>query len=196
MIIENKIKYIHIPRTGGKFLKESLSKALNVDLPHGIDKDFDIEGMHLHYPLYLEDADLEYFTVIRDPFERLTSLIKIHYMFYEKNIFDLIKLKKYFFLFIENHRKDYSVRNNWYRPQVDFIHSKTKIWHYSLGYGEKFNLWFKEQFNISLSLIETSKTKEYTNIDITQEMLSLREYCYEYYEKDYILSQKVLKELQ
>ena len=77
-----KIFHVHIPRTAGRYIKEIfLSNSYEVTFANYNYRFYGIEIPHLHYPLYncLEYVeDSPQFAVVRNPFDRFKSHIKIN----------------------------------------------------------------------------------------------------------------------
>ena len=202
MIINDNVFFIHIPRTGGRYLKQLLYNNFNCKEKIIHDKIYP----HWHYPIYLKiDNELngnpKFFTVLRDPFEKILSQLKIEIK-RDKNILDKLKDRNYFFDYIEWQRSVNSYENNWYRPQCDFVTNNTYIWHHSLGFEQYFFNWLSDHLKLHIvnkqkpayeSLTEGADDPvDYSDIDLS----AIKKNTYIYYEKDIILSDKVLNDLK
>ena len=203
MIVNNQLYFIHIPRTGGRFIKSLLKKNFFTSEESSLttfSNDYpDLLKSHLHYPLYLKENISNYFTIIRDPFEKFMSSIKLEIQRNNKLLEHLTETKL-FNQFVEEHRGDKSYHNNWYRPQYEFIDSNTKTWHYSLGFNQSFFNWLKQNCDLNIKNTDANfeqldfetKTTVYDNVDISL----IKKNVYLYYKKDLILSQTNLTDLR
>ena len=210
MIINGKVYFIHIPRTGGRYIR-------NLVMDSGYSGDTDawrpekvlcgIHIPHLHYPLYemIEGVSvLPSFTVIREPFERLQRIISYELKRDDKSKIkiDDIKGESSFYNFIECHRRKNSFVNNWYRPQYEFISRKTKLWKYEWGLGNDFRWWIDKLFNVKLKDMDNVTNYFYecaslirTKIDPVEkcDISFLKPYVEKYYNKDYELWESIEK---
>lgn len=194
---DKKIFHIHIPRTGGRYIKEVLTnnnyETFHTDYEQSI---YGISVMHLHYPLYemLEDVSNSlHLAIIRDPFERFASaahcMINEWYLDMENDIYSALETKDGLFQFIEYHSITKRYNSNWLRPQHEFISDKTIIYKYELGLGKSFIDWFNVQFN------DNVEHKEYSYYGDPAELKSnkikenkkIKSHVLEYYNKDYTL---------
>lgn len=205
MIINDKIYFIHIPRTGGRYIKQMF--IYNFDTKYEKEKytlEKNMITMHWHYPLYLKrqkemNKDSKFFAVIRDPFEKIMSQLKVDIRRDEK-ILNKLKDRDFFIDYIEDQRNIYSFHNNWYRPQVDFLSQETFLWHFSLGFEDQFFSWLENHFGLFL---KNKKIQEYEKIPevdyplvIDSDLTDIKKNTYLYYEKDYLLSKSVLNSLK
>jgi hypothetical protein len=149
-----EIFYIHIPRTSGRYLKELFIKNGFDSKYHEFSRSDEIFGIlptHLHYPLYnkyLNVFDIEHFTVVRNPIERIWSALDITYKIHKPdNFFKNLENKSWFFDYINYERSIGSYHNNWFMPQYDFISHKTHVYKYEHGMDESFVKWFNKTFS-------------------------------------------------
>ncbi len=145
--------FIHIPRTGGRFVEENLRingwEEEPIDymgIPHHqhsfID---DCEVAHFHRELYEKYCDIEdipQIAIVRDPIDKFFSasiyLTEVYGPSIQKEVEDEMKL----FYMIENF--PFPESRNWWRPQRDFLTEKTHIWKYEDGLGTKFSKWMSD----------------------------------------------------
>lgn len=190
-----KIFHIHIPRTGGRYVKEVLLQN-DYEINHD-DYEQSIYGisiMHLHYPLYemLEDvSSSNQFAIVRDPFTRFASaahcMIKEWYLDMEDQIYSNLESKEGLFQFIEYHAITKRYNANWMRPQQEFLSNKTLIYRYEDGLGKNFIDWFNQQFDSKIEY------KEYSYFGDPKELLDnkikenkkIESLIKDYYAKDY-----------
>jgi hypothetical protein len=148
-----KIYFIHIPRTGGRFVDNLFQTNGYEKRNNNIVRFKDLQWMHLHYK-YLKDFTFFKnnfkFTVVRDPFARFMSAAKIEmHVGYEYHGFNL-KTVDDVLDYIHLQKFGPSWHNNWFRPQVDFIGDDVKVWKYEYGFKEDFLKFIKDNFDIDL----------------------------------------------
>ena len=206
MIIDSRVYFIHIPRTGGRYVRKLLSNNFVTKYQDALRqvKNEPLIHSHWHYPLYLirkkEMKDnSKFFTVIRDPFEKIMSQLKIEFQ-RNKNLFNLLKDKYFFFDYVEEQRNSLSFHNNWYRPQIDFVSKDTFVWHFSLGFENEFFSWLEKNFKLKIENKEKQDYEKFSEIDdpltISSDLTAIKKNTYLYYEKDYLLSNSVLDKLK
>lgn len=166
LFVKDDIKafHVHIPRTGGRYIKEVLSNN-GYDLYH-TDYEQSIYGisiMHLHYPLYemLEDVtDSKHFAIVRDPFIRFASaahcMINEWYLDMEDQVISSLESKEGLAHFIEYHAITKRYNSNWMRAQHEFVSDKTLVYKMENGLTKNFIDWFNNNFN------DTVEVKEYS----------------------------------
>ena len=192
-----KVFHVHIPRTGGRYIKEVLKQ--NGYQIYYDDYDQSIYGisiMHLHYPLYemLDDvSNSAQFAIVRNPFDRFVSaahcMIKEWYFEIEDDIESALETKEGLEQFIEYHAITKRYNANWMRPQYEFICDKTLIYKYEDKLGKNFIKWFNNNFD---SCVEH---KEYSYYGDPNELLEnkiktnkkIESLIKDYYAKDYEL---------
>ena len=206
MIIDNSVYFIHIPRTGGRYLKELLSNNFSTKyktILNIINRE-KVTHSHWHYPLYLKrqkemKKDSKFFAVIRDPFEKIMSQLKIEIR-RDPKLLDMLNNRDYFFDYVEKHRNINSFHNNWYRPQIDFLSQETFLWHFSLGFENEFFSWLEKNFKLKIENKGKQNYEKYSDIDdpltINSDLTAIKKNTYLYYEKDYLLSKSVLDKLK
>ena len=200
MIINNKFYFIHIPKTGGRYLKKLFTNNFNVvgektlETKSSLYPDF--LQVHLHYPLYIQKQKYKYFTIVRDPFDKIVSQLRFEFLG-DNKIFEKLCDKDFFLNFVEKQRSFHSLHNNWYRPQVDFITEQTYVWHYSLGLGPSFREWLGHNFNLKIHKFEGNYDKfKDEEIEINGNLSKLKENIYLYFRNDLLRSKEYLRELR
>ena len=133
-----RIHFIHIPRTGGRFIEQNLiqlndfvwddykekpawgQKRVTVNNLYG-----QVEGVeiaHFTRELYEKHLDVEgipHITIVRNPIERFISCSIFLTELYGEDIDEMLEDEMYFYSMIQNYPLAESA--NWFRPQVDFI---------------------------------------------------------------------------
>jgi len=189
-LINNSVFFIHIPRTGGRYIG-NLFYQNNFDIVFNVfgnyfgTKNKVIDLPHLHYPYYTKfvtNNQAKFFTVVRNPITRFESMLKetnedISKIFYnEENFTSFVNSS-----IMEN-------KNNWFAPQVDFISHKTLIWKYEDGFEDDFFNWLYENFKFSFEKKDIDWEKDKREYDF-KEKITLNEkqkkLIKEYYFKDF-----------
>ena len=187
MIIDDRVHFIHIPRTGGRFLRDSLLLN-NYPITHIDFKKYfkEKEVPHLTYPEYEQYTYYKYtekFCIVRDPLDRFISMISDTWMLNEKKIDKMFKDQNYFNEIID--QICLQNESNWFVPQINFINYKTKIWKFEDKLDEKFINWLADNFNIKIT-IKANKL-QWVNSNTNKITLNNKQigYIKDYYYKDY-----------
>jgi len=195
-ITDRKFFYIHIPRTAGRFLVENFiahgckiihpfTNKIITNLKQANEIVEGVEMLHAHefiYNRWISVKDLPHFTIIRDPIDRFFSASCCpDKELNEQEIED-------WDVFNKQISKPYY--RNWFRPQHEFISSKTKVWKYEDGFGEDFCNWISDIVSFPFSI----KTDLFTPIKLSKNKLkktdALLKNIKKYYEKDFKNTQK------
>ena len=167
---EKKFLYIHIPRTGGRFIEANLeSKEWRCEpielygIPH-FNHSFieDCEITHFPrelYEKYFGEEDIPHITIIRDPIDRFFSASIYLTQAYGTNIQKAAEDEEQLREMIKEFPKPENL--NWWRPQVDFLSEKTHIWRYENGLGRRFSKWLSG--HLGLNIIMDAFAKYPTN---------------------------------
>jgi len=189
MIINNKLFYIHIPRTGGRFLYKMLSDQVKEKPNH--EKYYkDIAGPHLHYPLYNEYfnvKDMPHFTIVRNPFDRFKSTLKNHLWGYSHTI-DFMFKNGFHDGMKELNNSDGGYKNNWFKPQHEFVSKTTHIWKLEDGLGDNFIKWLWDKFNVKVKnniKIGDYDKNGYDTVEVPNSINKYKPYIKKYYKKDF-----------
>jgi hypothetical protein len=191
---EKIIFHVHIPRTGGRYVKSIFtSNSYQVDYCDFRTLIEGIELPHLHYPLYNLLKEVKetnnHFSIVRDPFERFKSVMQlvIRCRSYPNTIYELIKNKEWLFEFLEYERTINSYFCNFFRHQHEFISDKTMIYKHEDGLGDNFLEWLNDSFSINLEKNNFNYERTFhESLPIEKEIdISVKKSIEEYYEKDY-----------
>ena len=202
---QEKSYFIHIPRTGGRYIKSRLEKnGYELKYSYYNERYMGIDIPHLHYPLYKQflisqqqTNQLKYWTVVRNPYDRFFSTINafsfIHTSYY--SIFSQIESYSDFVKVIRSIRSHRNLgdSSNWLRQQMDFIHPdhpRFFWWKYEDGFGEEFVQWVDK--NLNLELIDINKN-DYSHTDFDNHDKSwmndfsdrIKPWIYQYYDVDF-----------
>ena len=151
--------FVHIPRTGGRFIEVNLEKNgweyEPIDLygiPHYHHSFIeDCEIAHFHKDLYEKYCDIdgiEQIVVVRNPVDRFFSASTYFMQVYEPDIQE--KMEDDFYNIINNFT--YSETRNWWRPQVDFVTDTTHIWKFEDGLGTDFGDWVSDKLKVPFEI--------------------------------------------
>tara|TARA_A100000171_G_C2056526_1_gene107796 strand:- start:54 stop:635 length:582 start_codon:yes stop_codon:yes gene_type:complete len=186
-LINNSVYFIHIPRTGGRFIRELFYENnynLNFDNFNNIKtKNGDKELTHLAYPEYtrlFNKTDIKCFAVIRDPLTRFKSFLKDKRLDLEKIFYN-----KYSFLEFVNDQIMLN-NSNWYLPQVNFITKNTFLWKYEKGLNKGFFDWLHKNFGFTFEKtnVDYEVSNDYDDSKVNLDKKQI-EFIKEYYYQDY-----------
>ena len=186
-LINNSVYFIHIPKTGGRFVTK-LFRENNYDCKFNYfykikSKNKEKEIPHLAYPDYtglFKEKNIKYFTIIRDPITRLQSVLK-------RKSFDLNKIFNSKHSFIDHVNKEIMTSSdNWYLPQVNFITKNTLLWRYENKLEQEFFDWLHTNFGFSFKIKNVDYDKDPT-IDEGEVIFNKTQidWIKEYYYQDY-----------
>jgi hypothetical protein len=210
-----KVCFIHIPRTGGRnfsrILKNNsfvLTKESNQLAKSYFYKN--TEYMHLTYDAIIEAHPKENLSkkivIVRDPVERFKSSVnsewsmKLYFknqenfhMMDDPEYFKYIMKEKAYSLTSRGHVSQFKglVNNsfsNWFRPQVQFFDESFRVWKFENGFGESLMEFLKKNLDLDINIqVEDEYTKSFYDIKIEGFLISekLRENILDLYKEDY-----------
>jgi hypothetical protein len=191
MLINKNIYFVHIPRTGGRYVSKIISDNYPCEY-YDFDKEVlfkDKEVQHLthsEYEEFLNYKPLKTFTVVRDPINRFVSSLANSK--FEKEVDLILKDQESFNKFINYSIIDKKNIGNWFIPQINFIDYRTKIWKFEDGFGDNFFKWLQNNFDLLIQN-KTASAEFFINkidykfkVDLTNEQ---KNYIKNYYYKDY-----------
>ena len=153
--------FVHIPRTGGRFIEVNLEKngweVEPIDqygIPH-YQHSFieDCEIAHFHRDLYEKYCDIEgieQIAVVRNPVDKFFSASTYLITVYGKEIQEKLEDYDEMVSIIENFPMSETL--SWWRPQVDFITDTTHIWKFENGLGTDFGDWLGEKLGVPFEI--------------------------------------------
>ena len=164
----NKFFFIHIPRTAGRFLVENLwhngceiihpfiDKPLSLASPYVRQKIEGIQMLHAHRSIYNKwnkVKNIPHFTIVRNPIDR----------FFSASCLPSLNCNQSYIEDWNNFNSKISKKEsiNWFRPQHEFVSSKTKIWKYEDGFDKSFCDWVSNLVSFSFSI----KSRDYKKLD-------------------------------
>ena len=169
---EKKFLFIHIPRTAGRFFTENIKLNNFESETQFIWKSVDgVEPAHFHKELYekhFDVANIPHITIVRNPIDRFISTSIFLTRMYGDGIQDMVEDPMMLSMMLDNFPLTEGI--NWFRPQMDFISSKTNIWKLEWGFGNDFEEWMSDLLDVKfemrnvpyekLSTDETNKLKK------------------------------------
>ncbi len=188
-LINNSVYFVHIPRTGGRYITE-LFRSNNYNLNFDnfdatiVIKDRGLAELpHLSYPHYtrlFKETNIKCFTVVRDPVTRFAS----HLQDKRVDLENIFHNKDTFLEFVNTNAM--SNMSNWYLPQVNFITKNTMLWKYENGLTQDFIDWLHKNFGFTFEKtnVDYQKSKDYDEgkIILNEKQIS---FIKEYYYQDY-----------
>ena len=153
--------FVHIPRTGGRFIEVNLEKngweVEPIDqygIPH-YQHSFieDCEIAHFHRDLYEKYCDIEgieQIAVVRNPVDKFFSASTYLITVYGKEIQEKLEDYDEMVSIIENFPMSETL--SWWRPQVDFVTDTTHIWKFENGLGTDFGSWLGEKLGVPFEI--------------------------------------------
>ena len=153
--------FIHIPRTGGRFIEVNLEKngweVEPIDqygIPH-YQHSFieDCEIAHFHRDLYEKYCDIEgieQIAVVRNPVDKFFSASTYLITVYGKEIQEKLEDYDEMVSIIKNFPMSETL--SWWRPQVDFITDTTHIWKFEDGLGTDFGDWVSDKLKVPFEI--------------------------------------------
>ena len=148
-----RFRFIHIPRTAGRFIGANLLKN-DCECEQGEGDSLwvmrnRVELPHYHreyYEKYLDVEDIPHFAVVRNPIDRFISTSSILVLDHGENV--IIDKQ-----FLNYNIKGYgsNAYRNLFRPQIEFVSDNTHIWKYEDGIGKEFVSWLSGILGIDFS---------------------------------------------
>ena len=191
--------FVHIPRTGGRFIEVNLEKngweVEPIDyygIPHYqhsfID---DCEIAHFHRELYEKHCEiegLEQIAVIRNPIDKFFSASTYLVTVYGQEVKERLEDYDEMVSIIKNFPMAETL--SWWRPQVDFLTEKTHLWKFEKGLGSDFGAWVSEKVGVPFEIdpYVNYATNDYEGfkLDKTDKLIqNIKKFCSEDIEQLY-----------
>ena len=153
--------FVHIPRTGGRFIEVNLEKngweVEPIDyygIPHYqhsfID---DCEIAHFHRELYEKHCEiegLEQIAVIRNPIDKFFSASTYLVTVYGEEVKERLEDYDEMVSIIKNFPMAETL--SWWKPQVEFLTEKTHLWKFEKGLGTDFGDWVSDKLGVPFEI--------------------------------------------
>ena len=183
--------FVHIPRTGGRFIEVNLEKngweVEPIDyygIPHYqhsfID---DCEIAHFHRELYEKHCEiegLEQIAVIRNPIDKFFSASTYLVTVYGQEVKERLEDYDEMVSIIKNFPMAETL--SWWKPQVEFLTEKTHLWKFEKGLGTDFGDWVSEKLGVPVEIdpYVNYATNDYEGfkLDKTDKLIqNIRKFC-------------------
>jgi hypothetical protein len=189
MLINEKIYFIHIPRTGGRHLYNLILLSGHKCEHFSFKKKYKYKEIpHLTYPEYEEFLGYipeKKFSIVRQPVDRFFSIIQNIPNVSQKNVDFVFKNKNSFFGFMNEWKLKKDERSNWFSTQSDFLSKDVKLWRFEKGFEDDFKKWLKNNFDLKITVGHKTILNENTKkINLNKKQI---EWVKDYYYKDYKL---------
>jgi len=190
MIINKQIQFVHIPRTGGRYVSHIINENNYYCLWQNFNFSYKNKDVpHLSYPentFFYHFTPFKKFSIIRDPVDRFMSGLRVANKVNEEKINSIFKNQESFDEFINICRLEDS--SNFFLPQVNFLDYKTKLWRFENKFENNFYKWLLDNFNLKI-INKDYKSNVFTSKNIYDNKFSLNEkqkqYIKNYYYQDY-----------
>ena len=183
MLINKSIYFVHIPRTGGKHVKELFAQN-NYDFVLGDYLQWNNkETAHLCYPdyeIFLNFLECQKFTIVRNPLDRFISGISDDSRFNEETINKILVSQSSLNMYLNN--IIFHDLANRFTPQINFLNNSIKIYNYENGLKENFFEWIKDNFNLQLKDVTALTAGHNFKIDLSNKE---KQFIENYYYQDY-----------
>ena len=181
----NRVIYIHIPRTGGRYVTAYFKNHHITESNYDTFIDEHFEQAHAKIDYYKE-YNYKNFTVVRNPFNRFTSVLKrcLPYCNLSLDTFESVKDYDTFLKYL-NIMKNTKTLGQFFEKQINFINNDTYIWKLEQGLDDMFLQWLKENFNLNTSIRDPKYKANSNDFNKVKVSDKTEDYIREYYEEDY-----------
>jgi len=192
MIINTDLLFIHIPKTGGRFIYHLFKNSGHLCYNDSFKKEYDnVEVAHLNSlqtnNYYPSSTMFKKFTVVRDPINKFVSTLRNTLHANDILINNMFESESNFFNIVNNLRR--TKTNNWFEPQVNFIEYNTKVWKFEKGLDKDFFEWINNNFYLTLNSPDSETINNYLHEPTYKHNVNLNEkqknYIKNYYYQDY-----------
>lgn len=189
---DNSCYFIHIPRTGGRYVSSLFENSDGVQCSHhqiNTERVNGIDVTHLHYPLYdlhFNVSKIPHIAVVRNPYDKFQSSIKNMYYIHGLNYNNILNTEDKFLEFVHSEILNTSYHNNWFLPQNKFISPNTHVWKYEWGFGTRFKKWVYEKTKIDISIKKVTYERFENETDKNYKLDKVvKKYVKNFYKEDY-----------
>ena len=181
----NRVIYIHIPRTGGRYVTAYFKNHHITESNYDTFIDEHFEQAHAKIDYYKE-YNYKNFTVVRNPFNRFTSVLKrcLPYCNLSLDTFESVKDYDTFLKYL-NIMKNTKTLGQFFEKQINFINNDTYIWKLEQGLDDMFLQWLKENFDLNTSIRDPKYKANSNDFNKVKVSDKTEDYIREYYEEDY-----------
>jgi len=181
----NRVIYIHIPRTGGRYVTAYFKNHHITESDYNTFIDDHFEQAHAKIDYY-KDYNYKNFTVVRNPFDRFKSLLKrcLPYCNLSLNTFESVKDYNTFLKYL-NIMKNTKTLGQFFEKQINFINKDTYIWKLEDGLGDTFLKWLKVNFDLNTNIQNPkylARSNDFNKVKVSDK---IEGFIKKYYEEDY-----------
>ena len=181
----NRVIYIHIPRTGGRYVTAYFKNHHITESNYDTFIDDHFEQAHAKIDYY-KDYNYKNFTVVRNPFDKFKSTLKrcLSYCNLSLNTFEGVKDYDTFLKYL-NLMKNTKTLGQFFEKQINFINKDTYIWKLEDSLGDNFLRWLKDNFDLNTSIRNPKYltwSYDFNEVKVSNET---KDYIKKYYEEDY-----------
>jgi len=181
----NRVIYIHIPRTGGRYVTAYFKNHHITESDYNTFIDDHFEQAHAKIDYY-KDYNYKNFTVVRKPFDRFKSLLKrcLPYCNLSLNTFESVKDYNTFLKYL-NIMKNTKTLGQFFEKQINFINKDTYIWKLEDGLGDTFLRWLKVNFDLNTNIRDPKYLAQSNDFNKVKVSDKIEGFIKKYYEEDY-----------
>ena len=181
----NRVIYIHIPRTGGRYVTAYFKNHHITESNYDTFIDDHFEQAHAKIDYYRK-YNYKNFTVVRNPFNKFISSLKrcLPYCNLSLDTFESVKDYDTFLKYL-NIMKNTKTLGQFFEKQINFINNDTYIWKLEQGLDDMFLQWLKENFNLNTSIRDPKYKANSNDFNKVKVSDKTEDYIREYYEEDY-----------
>ena len=181
----NRVIYIHIPRTGGRYVTAYFKNHHITESNYDTFIDDHFEQAHAKIDYYRK-YNYKNFTVVRNPFNKFISSLKRCLPYCNLSLDTFKSVKDYdTFLKYLNIMKNTKTLGQFFEKQINFINNDTYIWKLEQGLDDMFLQWLKENFNLNTSIRDPKYKANSNDFNKVKVSDKTEDYIREYYEEDY-----------
>tara|TARA_B110000285_G_C14878759_1_gene492819 strand:+ start:85 stop:666 length:582 start_codon:yes stop_codon:yes gene_type:complete len=181
----NRVIYIHIPRTGGRYVTAYFKNhhITESDYDTFIDDHFCIAHSKINY---YKNYDFKNFTVVRNPYTRFISTLKrcLPECNLPLNVFENVTNYKTFIKYL-NKMKNMNGLGQFFEKQINFINDDTYIWKLEYGLHDSFLKWLKDNFDLNINIRDPKYLawpRDFNKVKVSKKVES---FIKKYYKEDY-----------
>jgi|SRR5210317_1019812 hypothetical protein len=181
----NRVIYIHIPRTGGRYITAYFKNHHITESDYDIFVDDHFEQAHAKIDYY-KDYNYKNFTVVRNPFDRFKSSLKrcLPHCNLSLDTFESVKDYDTFLKYL-NIIKNTKTLGQFFEKQINFTNKDTYIWKLEDGLGDTFLRWLKVNFDLNTNIRDPKYLAQSNDFNKVKVSDKIEGFIKKYYEEDY-----------
>ena len=181
----NRVIYIHIPRTGGRYITAYFKNHHITESDYNTFVDDHFEQAHAKIDYY-KDYNYKNFTIVRNPFDRFKSSLKRCLPHCNLSLDKFESVKDYdTFLKYLNIIKNTKTLGQFFEKQINFTNKDTYIWKLEDGLGDTFLRWLKVNFDLNTNIRDPKYLAQSNDFNKVKVSDKIEGFIKKYYEEDY-----------